>query len=249
MSSNFRKYLNKYEFKTVLPGSGEEITFRPITTGQMKSLLIHEKEIEMAKIEEILDSLLSECVVKPEDFDITSLYVHDRFYFLIELRKYTRGTIYEFEHICPDCGSQSVQGVDLKTLKIEKLPKNLKKVVKIDDNISVRLDFPKRSDQKLAYDILTEAPDINDMQRTAELGTIVSALTIKSIITPEGEDKEVPLDERIFFVESLSTQMYEKIADFSSKNFGIDFTTEINCKNKKCKYKKVIDIPPENFFF
>jgi len=249
MSSNYKKYLNKYEFETVLPGSGQKIKFKPITTGQMKSLLAYEKETDMAKVEEILDDLLAESIIEPKDFDITSMYINDRFFFMIELRKNTRGTVYEFEHQCPECRSQSIQKVDLKTLKVEKLPKKLDNIVKMDDNISVKLDFPRRSDQKLAYEILKEAPDISDMQRTAELGTIVSALTIKSIITPDGEDSDIPLEEKILFVENISTQMYEKIADFSSRNFGIDFKTEIKCKTKKCKYKKVIDIPPENFFF
>ena len=249
MSSNFKKYLNKYEFKTVLPGSGQEITFRPITTGQMKSLLVHEGEDDLGAVEEVIDRMMSECVIKPKDFDINDLYINDRFFLLIELRKHTRGTTYEFEHKCPKCNSQSLQVVDLKKLKVNKLPKNINNVVKIDDDISVELDFPRRRDQKLAYDILREAPEISEMQKTAELGTIISALTIKTIITPDGKDSDVSLEDKIFFVENISTQMYEKIADFSSKNFGVDFKTTIKCKGKGCKETKTVNIPPENFFF
>ena len=248
MSSNFKKYLNKYEFKTVLPGSGKEITFRPITTGQMKALLVHEKEDDVGAVEEVIDKMMSECVIKPKNFDIDELYINDRFFFLIELRKHTRGTTYEFEHKCPKCKSQSLQVVDLKKLKVNKLPKNLNNVVKIDEDISVELDFPRRRDQKLAYDILREAPgNISEMQKTAELGTLISALTIKAIITPDGADKDVSLEDKIFFVENISTQMYEKIADFSSKHFGVDFKAKIKCKS--CKDSKVVNIPPENFFF
>lgn len=245
--SDFKKYLNKYEFKTVLPGEGQEISFRPITTGQMKSLLVHEKETEMGMVEDVLDGLISSCITSPEDFDITDLYINDRFFLIIELRKYTRGTKYQFEWVCPECKSQSVQVVDLNKLKVDSLPKNFKNIVKIDDDISVRMDFPRRRDQKVAYEIIREAGDITETQRTAELGVIVTALTMMSIITPEGEDGKVSMEDKIYLLENISTQMYEKIAKWSTKNFGVDFSTSINCKS--CTHKKVIDIPPENFFF
>ena len=245
--SDFKKYLNKYEFKTVLPGNGQEITFKPITTGQMKSLLVHESETEMGMIEDVLDKLISECIIKPKDFDVTELYINDRFFLIIELRKHTRGTTYQFEWNCPECKSQSLQNVDLKKLKVDTLPKTFKDIVKLDGDISVRMDFPRRRDQKLAYEIIKEAGDISEAQRTAELGVIVTALTMRSVITPEGEDTKVSIDDKIFLLENISTSMYEKIATWSTTNFGVDFTTTIKCKT--CKYEKVVDIPPENFFF
>lgn len=245
--SDFKKYLNKYEFKTVLPGSGQGVTFKPITTGQMKSLLVHEGEEEMGVIENILDTLISNCIVTPEDFDVTELYVNDRFFLIIELRKHTRGTTYQFEWNCPDCKSQSIQVVDLKKLKVTPLPKNFKDIVKLDDDISVRMDFPRRRDQKLAFEILNEAGEITEAQRTAELGVLITALTTRSVITPKGEDEKVSLEDKIYLLENISTQMYEKIANWSGTNFGVEFSTTIKCKN--CKHQKVVDIPPENFFF
>ncbi len=245
--SDFKKYLNKYEFKTVLPGSGQKLTFRPITTGQMKSLLAHEQEEEMGAVENVLDILLTDCVTEPKDFDVLELYINDRFFFIIELRKNTRGTTYQFEWKCPECKSQSLQVVDLKKLKVTTLPKKFENTVVLDDDISVRMDFPRRRDQKLAYEIIREAGDISDAQRTAELGVIVTALTMQSVITPEGEDNKVSIDDRIYLLENISTTMYEKIATWSTTNFGVDFTVTIKCKS--CKHEKVLDIPPENFFF
>jgi hypothetical protein len=236
-----------YEFETVLPGSGMEIKFKPITTGQMKSLLAHEQDEAMGAVENVLDILISDCVVEPEDFNVEDLYINDRFFLIIELRKNTRGTKYEFEWACPECRSQSLQVVDLKKLKVSKLPKEFKNIVKLDNNISVRMDFPRRIDQKLAYEIIKEAGDINEAQRTAELGVIVTALTMKSIITPAGEDQKVTIEDKIFLLEGISTTMYEKIANWSTTNFGVDFQTTIKCKS--CKHQKTIDIPPENFFF
>ena len=246
--SDFKKYLNKYEFKTVLPGSGEELTFKPITTGQMKALLVHENETEMGVIEAILDDLMKECIIDPEDFPVEEMYINDRFFFLIELRKYTKGTTYQFQYTCPKCSSQSIQNVDLKKLKVSKLPKKLNRVVKLDEDISIEIDFPKRRDQITAYEIMkTYEGEANERMKTAELGILVTALTIKSIITPDGEDKEPKLEDKVYLMENITSEMFEKIGQFTTKNFGVDFKADIQCT--KCEFQHDVDIPPENFFF
>lgn len=246
--SDFKKYLNKYEFKTVLPGSGEKITFKPITTGQMKALLVHENETEMGVIESILDQLMSECIISPKNFSIEDMYINDRFFFLIELRKYTKGTTYQFQYTCPKCSSQSIQTVDLKKLKVSKLPKKLNHVVKLDDDISIELDFPKRKDQIKAYEILNSYEgEASEKMKTAELGMIVTALTMNSIITPDGEDRNASLEDKIYLLENITSEMFEKIGEWTTRNFGVDFKATISCT--KCEYGSDVAIPPENFFF
>ena len=96
---DFRNYLNVYEFNTTLPGSGEEVTFRPITTGQLKKLLIYENETDPMVIEGALDDLISSCIVN-EDFNINDLYLQDRFFLLVEIRKKSKGENYSFQYNC-----------------------------------------------------------------------------------------------------------------------------------------------------
>ena len=52
--SDFKKYLNVYQFETTLPGTGELIQFKPITTGQIKKLLVYEGSENLNIIENIL---------------------------------------------------------------------------------------------------------------------------------------------------------------------------------------------------
>jgi len=246
--SDFKKYLNKYEFKTVLPGSGEKLTFKPITTGQMKALLVHEGEKELGVIELILDQLMQECIVTPKNFNVENMYINDRFFFLIELRKYTKGTTHQFEYKCTECASQSLQTVDLKNLNVTKLPKKVNHVVELNDDISVNIDFPRRIDQKNAYEVLrTYEGNPTESMQTAELGIIITALTINSVITPEGEDENISVEDKIYLLENITTELYEKIANWSTTNFGVDFFMNIKCNS--CGYSHKVDIPPENFFF
>jgi hypothetical protein len=96
------QFLNVYEFDCILPGSGQQVKFKPVTTGQMKKMLAYEQSDDPLDIEQALDGLITDCVVSP-DFDINKLYLQDRFYLLLQIRKHSKGDRYEFQWNCPAC--------------------------------------------------------------------------------------------------------------------------------------------------
>lgn len=286
MGSNFRNYINTFMFDTELPGSGQSISFRPVTTGQLKRLLLYETSEDPIGIEQALDELMQECVVKPEDFDVKNLYIQDRFYLLVEIRKATRGAIYNFQTECTSCGSQSQQIININDLPVTKLKKlqkvnekksdsTLKKsvkgklvektpkepeiitrddwdVVKLNDNISVRLELVKREHQKKSFDVFkSQNPDdtkISDIEKTIKITTLLYALCIKGIITPEGEETDLPIDEKVFFLDNIQQSEQEKISKwFENNEFGLDFSFDVICKH--CGYKERKAVPVENFFY
>jgi hypothetical protein len=140
--SDFKKYLNVYEFECELPGSKKKVKFKPLTTGQMKKLLIYEGEEDEVKVEGALDELISSAIIT-KDFNIEELYLQDRFFLLVELRKKTKGSLYKFQINCPECGSQSIIKIGLDKLPVKKLEKE-EEEIKIDDNISLVLSQIKR---------------------------------------------------------------------------------------------------------
>ena len=87
--SDFKKYLNVYEFETTLPGSGVTIKFKPITTGQMKKLLVYENETDPSMVEEAMDELINSSV-STEGFDVKDVWLQDRFFLLVEIRRKTK---------------------------------------------------------------------------------------------------------------------------------------------------------------
>jgi len=117
---SFKNYLNVYEFDSVLPGTGEKVKIKPITTGMMKRMLLYESATdEQGAIEDALDDLLKQCVITP-GFEPDKQYLQDRFFLITELRKITKGNLYTFQASCPACKSQSSQTVDLTKLKLTK---------------------------------------------------------------------------------------------------------------------------------
>lgn len=243
--SDFKKYLNVYEFDTNLPGSWEKVKFRPLTTAQLKRLLVYENEEDPAIIEDALDDLISSAVIS-ENFDIKDLYLQDRFFLLIEIRRRTKGDRYEFAYNCPHCKVENTQAINLAQLDVKKRPKTLKNTVKLDDNISVKLRYMKRRDNAEAYEFLG-ASKLSPTQKSVEIATLSEAMCIESIITPEGEDKEVTLEERKFLLDNITADQYQKIKDwFTNNDFGVDFTFKTKCS---CGKSTKLDIPVDNFFF
>lgn len=291
MKSSFRDYVNMFEFETELPGSGDKITFKPVTTGQIKRLLLYETSSENDSIEEALDELITECVVDPKDFDVKKLYLQDRFYLLVDIRKATRGATYNFQTTCASCSSQTQQILDISKLVVTKLNKGrmapvevvekkkvpVKKakivekteqepevpevkvdsapvpqwdVVRLNENISVRLHLITREMQLKAFEIFEKNhPDgASDTQKAIELSTLIQALSIVSIITPRGEESELPLEERIFFLDNIRQEELEMIIKwFDSNDFGVDFSFDVSCS--QCGYTEHKAVPVENFFY
>lgn len=286
-----------YEFESVLPGSGKTIKYKPITTGQIKKLLLYEATDERDTIEEALDGLITECVVTP-DFNVGDMYLQDRFFLLVDLRRATKGSKYQFQTNCQKCKSQNMHNVDLGSLSIKHLVKpeprtvvenslpvnTLKKkkpvkpgslqlveekqvvesvitkpeetlqewgVVVLNENISVRLNLLTRNIQVNSMSIMeasTKDKEYTDIQKAVMVATITNALCVESIITPEGEEKDVELVDKIYFLDNLTQTEMEKISKwFNDNDFGLDFVITAKCEHCGDEVKR--DIPVENFFY
>ena len=95
-------HLNIYNHIFTIPSSKKVVTYKPISTGQMKRLLIYENNKNPLIIEQVLDDLIIGCVIT-EGFDIDVLTLQDRFDLLIEIRKQSKGNDYTFNFKCPTC--------------------------------------------------------------------------------------------------------------------------------------------------
>jgi len=242
---NFKEFLNIYEFDTALAGTGERVAYKPITTGQLKKLLTFEDTTDPIIIDEALDKLISSCVTT-EGFDIKNLYLQDRFSLLIEIRKVTKGTKYEFTYICEHCQSQIFQSVDLTKLKIIPYSTEIDYKIKLTEEISVNLDNIRRGEQIKAFKQMPKGK-LNDNQKIAELAILTHAAGVKSIDTPKGTVDNVSIKDAKYLLENIPTSAYDEIKNwYKEYDFGIDFTFTIKCN---CGHKEKKTIPLQNFFF
>lgn len=277
--SHFKQYVNMYTFTSELPGSGEKITFKPVTTGQLKKVLMFETSKDPDIIEKALDEIANECVVSPENFNVEKLWLPDRFYLMLELRKATKGTKYTFQSMCASCSSQTQQTVSLSSIPVVRLetekkksPKKVSKlrevtdniedtskptwnVIKINDNISVRVRFITREMQRNIIDEITAMSTSplsgsveTDTQKIMRMNTYLTAYAIDEIITPAGIDSNLPIEEIIEFIDNLKEDDIDLITKwFDEHKFGIELKFPVKCLH--CGFEETKEIPLENFFF
>jgi hypothetical protein len=253
----FKDYLNVYEFECVLPGSGETVKFKPITTGQLKRLLVYENENNPAVIEDALDELITSSVTT-EGFNIEDLYLQDRFFLLIEIRKQTKGEKYQFTYNCNHpiqgsdgkttiCNSQTIQNVDLAKLEIKPFRDDIDNIVQVNPSVSVTLKHIKRGQQKEAYRHVNPN-NMSETQLVSEMSLLTHAAGIDVIYYPDGENRVASIHDKKFLLESVPTTSYDLIRNwFNENDFGTVFTIESICIS--CGHKLDIPIPVDNFFF
>lgn len=243
---NFIEYINVYDFSCELPGSGETIQFKPVTTGQIKRLLTYENETNYVVQEQALDELISSSVLT-EGFNIDEQYIYDRLFLLIELRKKTKGEILEFQVKCPECNSQSLNRVDLNKLEIKELENRENRIVDFGNGIKVHLRHMKRKHQK--EDI---KPQFflkgSDNQKAYMFQVAFHACAIDKIETPKGLDENISMKDRIYFIEEIPIHFMERLKDeIDDMGFGWKMQNKIKCLH--CKYEFIEDIPIQQNFF
>lgn len=242
----FYDFVNVYEFTCELPGSKETIQFKPVTTGQIKKLLTYENETNYVVQEQALDDLISSSVLT-EGFDITEQFIYDRLFLLMEIRKKTKGEVLEYKITCPECGSQSLNRINLDTLEIIPL-ENANNVIVDLGQVKVHLRHMKRKHQIQDIKPQLFPKNLTDMQKQYAFQVAFHACAIDKIETPNGVDESIPMKDRIYFVENMPMGFMEKIKDaIDSMGFGWNLENKINCIH--CGFEHTDQIPIQQNFF
>lgn len=245
--SKYDKYLKTYGSKLQLLGSDKEIEIRPLTTNDMKRLLVFENQDDPLIGEEILDEMLNN-VILTEDFNVDDLYIQDRYYLFIKIREKTKGSKYSFDIKCPNnnnCKNVISKTVNLNDLEITNMnPLKNQSVEVLDNQLKLHMGHIKRGEQKEAYSLIDKK--LTNTEKQVEMILSDLALSVKSITSPEGEDNPT-IQEKIDLIGNLPQQEYDKIREWKDNNdFGINLKTEICCN--VCEYKEEFPIPLNNFF-
>ena len=241
---DIRGLLDSYEFPYTLPGSGQELLIKPITTGQMKKVLVYEDETDPFVIEEALDKLITDCVTTP-DFNVETLYLQDRFSLLLEIRKVSKGDTYQFSWKCPKCKVDNMNGVVISGLDVKPFNRE-DNIIPINERLKFEVDFPTRADQKDAIHRVKGKP-MGYREQQVEVQTGTFANSVKKVHTPEAVLDNIPFDDKVFILDNISSDVFETFTTwFKEHDFGVDFVSDVMCIS--CQHKEKMDIPLSDFF-
>ena len=244
--AKFRNILNVYSFTCELPGTGEEVEFKPLTTGQLKKLLTYENEKNPVIQENAIDEIINSAIITKE-MSSERMFLEDRFFFLIQIRKKSKGEVIEFTNDCKECKSQSLIRLNLDDLPVIKRKEDELCDLDLNDGIKIKLKHIVRGEQKQINPRIFKG--LSETQMNAEMQLFTNSLGIESVTTPDfGEETELTIEDRKFLIENIPTNEYEKILNWYEENFfGIKFETQFSCVH--CRHTENINIPLEQAFF
>ena len=226
-------------YELTIPSTGETLKFRPFLVKEQKVLLI---AYESQDSKQILSAIL-DCIGNcSEDLNFNKLSTFDIDYIFTQIRSKSVGEITEILVTCKECGEQEQRKVNLNNLKIHgKIQKNIE--IKLTDQIVMKMKYPTYPD------LLRDSRIFSNEISNSEKIFITLSASIDSIMTEEENIKlkDESEEEVEQFINSLSSEQFQKITEFVQEVPKLKYEEEYECE--KCNAKNKIELEGLQDFF
>ena len=234
-------------YTTSLPISGNEIRYRPFLVGEQKALLIAQDGDDKENTLKEIFRLLESCT---EGVDIQTLHQTDLEYLFIKLRIVSVGETAEVGLQCDNCEETNEVSVDYEKYEFVPPTKEVNKIQKLTDTISVELKLPS----------LTELASINknfnldfdgddgDMENPEVMFAILNKMIDKIINGDEVITRDDFTSEELDkFLEGMTLDMLSGILDYVQHQPKMVVPCEFKCPHCEHDNRLLIE-GMENFF-
>jgi len=211
------------KYDMIVPSTGKSITYRPYVVREEKLLLIALESQDDKQVEQAVTEIIKSCL--DDSVNVKDLTGFDIEFIFLTLRASSVGEGIELAITCDtdECGESNKVKVNLDKLEIKNndfTDKDLQ--LKLNDNITIELRWPTMGNRGVKGDTGTE---------------VLINMVAKSIATIyHGEDihstADVPPEEVVDFVESLSSEQFTKIMEIMGETPYVGYDIEFTCK--KC---------------
>ena len=203
--------INTPTYELTLPSNGKKIKYRPFLVREEKILIMALETEDMKQITDAVLTILNGCIMT-KGVKIEDLPSFDIEYLFLNVRAKSVGERVEVNLTCPDDNVTSITvDIDLDSIKVKK-DKNHKKVVKLDDNLSLKLKYPTMD--TFINNNFESNEDVTDIKTTLKLITSCIDIIYNEEESWAGSDSTEK--ELIDFVEQLNTKQFQAIENFFS---------------------------------
>lgn len=187
-------------YTTKQPSTGKQVKFRPFTVKEEKALLLALQEGDPSSISEAIKNVVTICTEGSVDVNTTPYY--DIEYIFLRIRAKSVGEVIDLVGSC-ECSPEAKTkfSVDIDDVKIEPEPKGSIPIVIPDTKYTIKFRHPSIDDF------------IKAAEKSSENATEIVANCIVQVFTDE-EIMDWTYDEKLEFVESMTTKQQKDIAEF-----------------------------------
>lgn len=217
-------------FEIEVYSKNQKVEMRPFLVKEEKLLIMAQESGNKADILKAMQDVITACSKGAIDgkelpfFDLQNIFV--------KLRAQSIGGTTEFNLICGECQHRTPFELDLSTIELKTEESHTSKI-QLTDNIGVIMKYPAA--ETLVQDDL-------------KVFDIVVA-SIDAIYTKEDihSTKDEPVEEVVKFVDSLTSEQFEKISEFFKTAPKVEKVIEYKCP--KCETENVVVIDGLESFF
>jgi hypothetical protein len=212
--------INTILYDLKLPSSGKQIEYRPFLVREEKILLMALEGKDDMEMSKAVKQIITQCV-STEGFNVNKLAMVDLEYLFLNIRGKAVGDIssISFEH---SCGEVIKLDIDLSKIEIVQ-NENFSDIVKLTDDIMVRLSPPKIDD-------VIGAGNKNQIDLVIGIirNSLLEIIQGEEIFSTQDHSKE-EIDE---FINSLNSGQFKKIQEYYESLPKMKQDIEYTCK--KC---------------
>ena len=199
--------INTPTYELTLPSNGKKIKYRPFLVREEKILIMALETENQKQITNAVVEILDACIMT-RGIKIKTLATFDIEYIFLNVRSKSVGETINVNIICPDDEKTSVEvPIDLESIKVKK-DKSHTNIVKIDDNLSLKLKYPSM-DQFIESNFESTDETIKNTMKliTSSIDMIFSEE--ESWNASESTEKELEQ-----FIEQLNSKQFQTIEKF-----------------------------------
>ena len=201
--------INTPTYELVLPSTGKKIKYRPFLVREEKILIMAMESEDMTQITSAIIQIISDCLLT-KDIKVESLATFDMEYLFLNIRAKSVGETVEVNVTCPDDGETQVEmSINIDDIKIKKT-RGHKNIVKLDDNLSMKLKYPSL-DQFIENNFDT-GESSNEISQS--LSMITSCIEMVYNEEESWEAADCTTEELNDFVEQMNTKQFKQIESF-----------------------------------
>jgi hypothetical protein len=224
-------------FNLTVPSTDKVVKYRPFVIKEEKALLIAQQSEDPSVMLDTLKSVIKSCV--RDDLDVDSLATFDIEYMFTQIRAKSVGEVIELIFDCDvDHGDQNEKAktklsIDLTKIKIDK-PANHNKRIDLFGEVGVVMKYPSIDTIRRIQH--ADSDDLNEI-----FGVVADCIDYIF----EGDEihygKEQKRAELIQFIESLTSEQFNKIQSFFETMPRLKHEVDYTCPICSKQHHKVLE--------
>jgi len=226
-------------FKTTIPSTGQEITYRPFLVKEEKILLMALEGGSGAEMANAAQQILQSCIV--DDINVNDITTFDMEFLFLQLRGKSVNEVIELRvgHTeGKECKHKTEVEINLDDIKVQGIKDDKEKTIMLTDTVGVKVKYP-------TIDVVKS---ISDGQKSnSETAFELIAKCIDVVFDEENVYDDYKEGEILEWLENLNQSQYAKLSVFFESLPKLKHDIEWTCK--ECGEKDSFEVEGLQSFF